>query len=270
MKIGKMGLALALSLSSFFGACALGGCSAEDGQSEEPEVIEDDIAVIGNDVEGAVHMKFVNETGSPITNVVVAQVTPTITAEDAVAGLGYVEQAYAATWADQEKIEIFALPEYDAQPTTPVEGDEATTDTAASQLDDLIENALFNITITLADGTEYTLHNISFAEGEEVTVRIDAQNALAYITYTDEDGNEVSMLEAETAVVAAEQARLQAEAEAQAAAEAEAAAAAQAAQQASSSKSSGGSGYSYSSGGSGSGGASQSEDVCVDDIIFND
>jgi hypothetical protein len=156
-----------------------------------------------------------------------------------------------------------------------------------------------DIRLTTADAT-YTLHDVDLTAMTEATVEL--QDGIAYLTYTDAQGNEESTLADEQAVAQAEaDAAAQAEAEAQAAAEAEAQAQAEAdaAAQADStststdtsgsysdySDSSSGSGsYSdYSDSGSGStsgsgsgsdsgsgsgsdsgSGASQSEDTCVE------
>lgn len=134
--------------------------------------------------------------------------------------------------------------------------------------DDVVLNHTYDMQFSLADGSVATLHGLvlsDLVEAEDLTLMIDEESGLAYLTYT-EDGSEVSTLDAEKQFKEAQEA---AAAAAAAEAEAQAQAAAEAAAQAAAAPDYGYAGGSYEPAGSGS--VSQGSDSCVSegDLVLN-
>lgn len=263
-------------------ALALSGCSSEPSYD----------IVLGDKDNAANEMTVQNSTGQEITSVKVA-VTGSEDSDE------YLNDG---TW-EADKTALLCVPEIE-MPVSDVPAEEGN-DAADVELRDT-----FDITLTTGDSTEYTLHQVSVEGMKDVknAAVCISDGGLAYLTYTEDD-NEVSTLEAETAIKeqadaeakAAEEAaaaeaaaKAQAEAEAKAAEEAAAKAAAQKASSSNSSSSSSksssasssssnsssskssssgsSSSGSSSSGSSGSGNVSQDEDVCIDpdDVVLRD
>lgn len=246
-KVASMTMVLVVSLVT------LVGCQASEPVQEETPAV-----VIGTESADALSMSFVNATGKEITGVAMQQ------AGSMQEGGFATNLLTDATWAS-DSVALMYAENFSQQGET-------------TSGDSVVLRPSYDIQLTFQDGTAAVLHAVTFEEASEVTVNLDAETTLAYLTY-ELDGSQASTLEAEKAVQAEEQAAAEAAAQAQAEAEAaaaEAAAAEQAAQEAAS-QAAATPDYSYDYSSSGSGDASssgsqaapsQSEDVCVDDVIL--
>lgn len=239
------------------GACLLAsacmvplvGCSSqteETATQEETQEVEESYLAIGSASDDALTMIFENATDKTISSVAVKDVS----SEDDT----YTElKIDGDAWESGVKAQVYCEA-YESSATT-------------SSGNEVVLNAAYDIQLTYEDGTTNVLNDVTFEEAESVTVLIDEESGLAYLSY-EVDSSEATTLEAEKAVKQQEDeeaaaAQAAAEAEAAAAAEAEAAAAAEAeaaAQESSSNSYS----YDYSSSGSSGSSAGQSEDSCID------
>lgn len=173
--------------------------------------ISEEVKTIGEKTDGAFEVKLTNSTGQDITAVTVKTSN---------------EDAYPAsmlksgdTFARDEIRNLYYKPSEDAAKSTATEtGKELPVE--------------YTVQLTFADKSTLELHAVPFDSLKEATILM--QDGIAYVTY-EQDGKEVSTLEAEKAVKtqaedakkASETAAAQAK-EAEAAAQAEAAAAAEA------------------------------------------
>ncbi len=164
----------------------------------------EEVKTIGEKTDGAFEVKLTNSTGQDITAVTVKTSN---------------EDAYPAsmlksgdTFAKDEVRTLYYKPSEDAAKSTATEtGKELPVE--------------YTVHLTLADKSTLELHAFPFDSLKEATILV--QDGIAYVTY-EQDGKEVSTLEAEKAIkTQAETAAAQAK-EAEAAAQAEAAAAAEA------------------------------------------
>lgn len=279
MKIKRLRLLTVWAIACMAIPFALAGCSSQENSSVSDEPIEE-IVTIGTESENAMAMEFENATGKNIVEVHISAITASADNAGAKEADATDKEAAATTgpdkgllmedvWADGKVARI----SYQAEAAAPVQPVGENADAA-----DVVLNDMYNVQLVFSDATEVTLHNVSFKESDRVVVHIDEESGLGYLTFKQDDG-EASTLEAEKAMKqaaeeakAAAEATAQAEAEAKAAAEAEASAA-EAANTYSSEE------YVYeepvydtsSNGDTGSSGsnASQSEDQCVDDLVFN-
>lgn len=213
------------------------GCSSSQDDSQdnqEASVQEESLLVIGTQNDNSLSMVFRNDTGKDIIGVSAKQ------SGNAEVQFGANMIADGSTWTSGTGAQIF-VDSFDAEGTA--------SDDTQVQL-----RGAYDIQVTYSDQTASTLHGVTFGEASEVSVKIDAESGLGYITYV-QDNSEASTLEAEKSVK-------QQEDEAAAAAAAQAKAAeeeAKAAEVQKSSSQSSSSSYDYSSStGSSSKGSSSS------------
>jgi hypothetical protein len=236
-------LALLLVAATLFA----GGCSKQ--------------VIIGDESEDALRASVTNGTGRLITE---AKMKLASDEDFDIELLGLGEQ-----WEDGQTVSLsYKIPEEAAQaPKTP-EG-------AAGGSD---EPPLFDIQVLLASSASATLHGVDLSTLKSAIILYDVASGLAYLEFTDPDGDKVSTLEGEKAfraeAEAAEAARIAAEkkaaaeAEAKKKAEAEEKAAEKKAKEQAAKDANGSQSYDYGSGSGGSGGVNQSQDSCVDDVIL--
>lgn len=286
---------LAFGLAGCMAVMGLAGCSQPQAEETSAAVEEEQPAydlVIGTEDDAVVHLPVTNGTDGAITGVQVKDVasadySANLMEPGQVWESGQVADVFFAgvlvdevtVDGDAKEGEEGGASDSSAAAAAAAETESVADDAAAIEaalLDDIILLPMFDVQITMADGSAVVLHQLTLGTlmyAEDIAINVDAESGAAYLTYV-ENGSSASTLIAELQVIAEE------EALAQEAAEAEAAAAAAAAQSASQPKSSGSGGGSYDSvapsgggSGSGSGGSapSQSEDSCVspDDLIFN-
>jgi hypothetical protein len=255
--------AILITLSIMLAACTqLASTGFGPNVSVRPPVASVDL-IIGTPEDGAQVVTIRNRTGQTVTSVTLKLV----------AEATFPQPSISQDWDNGQNLKIyFRIPPG------------ASTNQAL----------LFDIELTLADGSVLEMTEIDLLGLHEADLRIDEKTSIAYLASVNALGLPVSTLDQAVAARLAEEEAARA-AEAQAAAEAEAAAAAEAAEAAANAgttadaNAAGGAvataapesadasyGYSYDTGSgssgtgstSGSGGVAQSSDVCVDDLIL--
>jgi hypothetical protein len=227
--LGVATLVVAISL-------ALTGCDKEPGTgfgadipSREP--LTQSELVVGTPSEGAQAVTVCNRTGQAVTAVELKLVTE----QD------YGEALVSQVWENEQVLRLY-LPK-------------------AEMVSPEADPLLFDVRLTLADGTVFEIASFDVSAMTDATLRIDAQAGLAYLESVNALGATVSTLAStkEAKAAAQEEQRL-----------AEERAQAEATETEANTNANTGYGYGADSGvGSGSAGATQTDEACLDDIILN-
>lgn len=249
-------------------AVSLGACS-EPEVAEEPveEEVVSELRVIGKETDTALMIEVTNKTGKDITSFAVKAME---------------EEDYQKSLVDEKtKIEadeavIIYIEPYSASGS---EGDTASgaesgtenepaaesSESSSAAENDVVLRTLYNIALAFDDDATAVVHDLNLEGLPAFSIHLTS-DGIAYIEYVNDDGKTESTLETERAIklaeeeAAAQAQREQEEAAAEALAQAEAEEAPAAIDY--------GSDYSYDPG-SGYVESTQSEDACVDDVIFN-